>query len=163
MNILITGGKSAIALKISKAFDRKKVVFADYGEIPAFVSENFQFKSLGIKNEETLAHTLLSFCLDHAIDAILPLHELEITEVAKASLLFNEFGIDLLLPAAQNIAGYFNELLESSDWVFLHKGKVVFSTAMPFIGEKNIPAGLSGVFYFSPTSLKLKLMCIKSA
>ncbi|MGY0037739.1 hypothetical protein [Pedobacter sp. NJ-S-72] len=63
MKTLITGGKSAQALKILKAFTNDQVLLGDYGDMPSFASAQYQFVSLGDKNEETIAHTLLNACL----------------------------------------------------------------------------------------------------
>lgn len=98
MKILITAGKSASALKKLNRFDQYQVVLADYGEVPLLFSKHYQIISLGEKNEETLAHTLLNHCLNEEITAILPLQADEVEAVLKAETLFNEFGIEVLLP-----------------------------------------------------------------
>lgn len=162
MKILITGAKSATALKLFKAFDQYEVLFADYGEIPVFMSKDYQLKSLGKKNEDTLAHVLLSFCLDHGIEAILPLYEEEIEAVSKSNILFNEFGIEILLPKVEYIADYFAKDIQSTDWLFFDKGNLIFSTIQPVPELKNIGSqSLSGVFYCSPKDFKLQLITIK--
>jgi hypothetical protein len=162
LKILITGGKSATALKLIKAFDQHEVMFADYGEIPAFLPKDYQLKSLGKKNEDTLAHVLLSFCLDYGIEAILPLYEQEIIAVSKANTLFNEFGIEILLPEAERISDYFGMDFQYKDWLFFYKGALIFSTfstmeKLAYAASKN----LSGVFYCSQKDFKLQLMTIK--
>ena len=98
MKILITGGKSAVALKVLKAFEQHEVIVADYGEVPSFSSSKYQLISLGEKNEDIIAHVLLNYCLDHGVDALVPLHEFEIEPIAKSKILFNEFNVSVLLP-----------------------------------------------------------------
>lgn len=98
MKILITGGRSALALKLLKVFANDKVVFADYGEMPSIVTPQYYFISLGERNDEIIAHNLLNHCLNEAADAILPLHHFEIGEIAKSVVLFEEFGIRVLKP-----------------------------------------------------------------
>lgn len=104
MKILITGGRSAQALKMLAKFADDQIVFADYGDVPVFPSEKYRFLTLGERNDDIIAHNLLSHCLNEAVDAILPLHAFEIAEVAKSILLFEEFNIQVLIPeTAQTI------------------------------------------------------------
>ncbi|MBC7567653.1 MAG: hypothetical protein H7223_11900 [Pedobacter sp.] len=98
MKILITGGKSIKALKLIKAYSNDKVILADYGDMPSFPSITYSFISLGIQNNEVVAHNLLTICLDEAVDAIIPLHKFEVDEILKTSVLFDEFNITVILP-----------------------------------------------------------------
>ncbi|RZJ83860.1 MAG: hypothetical protein EOO20_22040 [Chryseobacterium sp.] len=103
MKILITGGKSASALKLLKAFPNDKVVLADYGEMPSIVTAQYHFISLGERNDDIIAHNLLNHCLDEAVDAVLPLHHFEMEDIAKSAVLFEEFSIKVLMPDADQI------------------------------------------------------------
>lgn len=96
MKVLITGGKSAPAFKLLKTFKQEEVILADYGEMPQFRSAAYQFISLGLLNMDTVAHTLLTFCLDHTINAIIPVNDFEEAAVEKSRVLFEEFGIQVL-------------------------------------------------------------------
>ena len=149
MKIIITGGKSALALKMLKAFEQYEVVLADYGEMPNFSTASCAFFSLGPPNEDTIAHTLLNSCLDAAVDMILPLQVEEVIQVAKANVLFSEFNIEVLLPS--DIVRYTNpNLPKYEDWVVFKKGEVLFSTvahAELFAFGKS--ADLTGAFYFN--------------
>jgi len=160
LKVLITGGKSALALKIAKAFVQHQVVLADYGDVPLFP----KFISLGKKNEDTIAHTLLSACLDEEVDVVLPLYNFEITAMAKAKVLFNEFNVDILLPNT-DLKTYFYEqlVLKSDSWVAFWKGEALF---MSSTDEQLIAFGksanLNGVFYFNSAHAvaNLKLITI---
>lgn len=99
MKILITGGKSAPALKLIRQFPNDTIILADYGEMPLFPSGTYRFISLGIRNNEVLAHNLLTFCLDESADAIIPLDHLELEEVQKSKVLFEEFNISIITAA----------------------------------------------------------------
>ena len=103
MRILITGGKSAAALKLLKAFADDNVVLADYGEMPSIVTAQYHFISLGERNDDIIAHNLLNHCLDEAADAVLPLHDFELEEIAKSAVLFEEFHIKVLMPDTDQI------------------------------------------------------------
>lgn len=161
MKTLITGGNSATALKLSKAFTQHEVLLADYGEIPVFSSKNYQLKSLGLKNEDTTAHHLLSFCLDNEIAAILPLHPFEINATAKARTLFNEFNIQVILPAEKDIEKYTTNI-KSNDWLLFINGKLVYTSFHQLPVEINAEVeNLSGAFYYL-TNNKLGLITTKT-
>lgn len=99
MRILITGGKSALAFRLRRQYQQEEILMADYGEMPQFGSAEYQFMSLGPKNADTTAHTLLTFCLDNAVEAILPVNDFEIEAVSKSRILFEEFNIHVLTTA----------------------------------------------------------------
>lgn len=155
MKILLTGGKSAVALKLLKAFTKYKVVLADYGDVPLFATKDYELISLGIKNEEVLAHTILNNCLNEGVDAILPIHNFEMEALAKAEVLFNEFNISLLLPNALELNKYFkdNEVKKSDHWAVFNKGELIFSTRDH---QTTLELGrnkeLNGAFYINPNN-----------
>lgn len=103
MKILITGGKSAHALKMVRVFADDEIVLADYGDMPSFPSARYHFISLGERNDDIIAHNLLNYCLNEGVDAILPLHVFEINEIAKSTVLFEEFNIRVLMPDADHV------------------------------------------------------------
>ncbi|RYZ86460.1 MAG: hypothetical protein EOP04_13840 [Proteobacteria bacterium] len=103
MKILITGGKSAQALKLLKIYADDKVVLADYGEMPSLATPQYYFISLGKRNDDIIAHNLLNHCLDESAEAIFPLHDFEIGEVDKSRVLFEEFGIKVVIPDADQV------------------------------------------------------------
>lgn len=157
LKILITGGNSSTALKLLKAFKDDEVILADYGDVPSFSLPNYQFKTLGVKNEDTIAHTLLNNCLDEGVDVILPLHKFEIEAVAKADILFNEFNIEVLLPKADDLHQYLNGG-KADDWLVFKNGEIIFTTnanesAIAYGNDKQ----LNGVFYFKEENQGLVL------
>lgn len=155
MKILLTGGKSAVALKLLKAFTNDKVVLADYGDVPLFATKDYELISLGVKNETVLAHTLLNNCLNEGVDAILPIHSFEIETLAKAEVLFNEFNISLLLPNAFELNQYFkpSEAKKSENWAVFNKGELIFSTLDDqTIAELGRDKNLNGAFYIQPNN-----------
>ena len=150
MKTLITGGKSAQSLKLLKAFTEDQVVLGDYGEAPAFSSPQYQFISLGEKNEDTIAHSLLNACLDQEADRLLPLHRFELEAVVKALVLFEEFNIHVLLPNILTFPLYFQQApVDTSVWAFYDKSELKFGT------DPDLPlhlAGLNGIFYMQETT-----------
>lgn len=98
MRILITGGKSAQALKQANRFINDRVILADYGDMPSFPSATYTFLSLGERNDDIIAHNLLNHCLNEGVDAILALADFEMAELMKSAVLFAEFNIEILTP-----------------------------------------------------------------
>lgn len=165
MRTLITGGKSASALKLLKAFANQHILLADYGDMPAFSSEAYQMHALGKRNDDTTAHTLLNNCLDENIEVLLPLHDFEIEAVAKSMVLFEEFGIKVLLPAPAELPKYLNTVKQSGDWALYQDGILQFpENATAAQKELGLKENLNGVFYTvdSPEGLIPVLFTINS-
>lgn len=156
MKILITGGNNAKALKLMKAFPSHFVLLADYGDVPGIITEKYAFSSLGILNKDSIAHILLNFCITEAIDCIIPLHAYEIEPLAKSAVLFGEYGIQVLLPDADEVFGYIPDEKQSflNFAVYIH-GDCIFSSegnAAP----KKLSSSFNGVFgYNNVDDLKL--------
>lgn len=153
MNILITGGKSAAALKLLKAFANDTVILADYGEMPAFSSSAYQMISLGDRNDDITAHNLLNSCLDQDADAVLPLHTFEIEAVSKSIVLFEEFGIRVFLPQLNELPQYLNHVNTSpGNWALYQQGTLLFPADAPEILKMlGSTRKLNGVFYTTAT------------
>lgn len=165
MKILITGGKSASALKLLKAFANQHILLADYGDMPTFSSAAYQMHSLGIRNDDTTAHTLLNNCLDENVEMLLPIHDFEIEAVAKSMVLFEEFGIQVLLPQPADLPKYLSTDKQSGDWALYQNGLLQFpENASEAQKELGIKEQLNGVFYTldRPEGLKAVLFTINS-
>lgn len=142
-----------MALKLAKAFADSEILFADYGDVPQLATSSYQFKSLGFRNDEVVAHQLLSFCLDNQVDVLLPLSLFEVAPLAKSSLLFEEFGIQLMVPGANELANFLGNDKSAEIAVFLN-GKSVFST------NKNTIEGPNGAFYILNGNKALQLITL---
>ncbi len=156
MKILITGGNNAKALKLMKAFPSHFVLLADYGDVPGIITEKYAFSSLGVLNKDSIAHILLNFCITEAIDCIIPLHDYEIEPLAKSAVLFGEYGIQVLLPDADVVAGYIADEKQSfpNFAVYIH-GDCIFSSGEN-TAPKKLQSSFNGVFgYNSAGDLKL--------
>ena len=122
--------------------------------MPVVPMKNFQFVSLGDKNPDTAAHILLKSCLDAGVDTLLPLHQFEIIAVAESILLFNEFGIQPLVPEPAWFAVVHKETA-TKDWAILDHGKVRFSTV-----NCQPQADLTGAFYLNNDGTPVKLFAL---
>lgn len=149
MKTLITGGKSAQALKLLKAFSGDQVLLADYGEIPSFISSNYHFVSLGDRNDDTIAHTLLNACLDQEADRLVPIYHFELEAVMKSALLFEEFNVHVLLPGNGQFESFSLAAAGNpAHWVVYDRGSLVYASD-PATGALSHHDGLNGVFYIS--------------
>lgn len=153
MKTLITGGKSALALKLLKAFTGDQVILADYGDMPAFVSPQYQMIDLGVRNDDTIAHNLLNACLDQEADRLLPLFSFELEAVVKSAVLFEEFNIHILLPDTANFQQYFDSIpADKKNWAVFDQGQLVYSTLLDTaLLETGNADGLNGAFYVTET------------
>lgn len=138
-----------------KAFPSHFVLLADYGEVPGIITENYAFASLGTLNKDSIAHILLNFCITEAIDCIIPLHHYEVEPLAKSAVLFGEYGIQVLLPEADTVAGYMKaEETAYPDFAVFIQGDRIFSGSdSPLPG--NLSPALNGVFSYNQSDLKL--------
>jgi len=151
LKTLITGGKSAQALKLLKAFSGDQVILGDYGDMPSFVSSQYQLMDLGPRNDDTIAHNLLNACLDQEADRLLPIYSFELEAVSKSAVLFEEFNIHVLLPDTATFPVYFDAPAgDKKNWAVFDKGQLVYSTLLDTEllkggEEKN----LNGAFYIT--------------
>jgi hypothetical protein len=155
LKTLITGGKSSQALKLLKAFPGDQVLLADYGDAPAFSSAQYQFVSLGERNEDTTAHNLLNACLDQEAQRLLPLYTSELEAVVRSIVLFEEFNIHVLLPDLLSFPEYpLTGAGNLQSWAVYDKGQLLF-TSVPALPSDNTE-GLNGVFYIEETTEGVK-------
>lgn len=75
-------------------------IFVSSEEIPTVLLENGRYFKIPKPAETTFVHELLKIALDLQADAILPLSILEIQRMSLETKLFEEYGINIHLPAA---------------------------------------------------------------
>lgn len=153
MKTLITGGKSAQALKLLKAFTADQVILADYGEIPSYASAQYQFISLGERNDEIVAHNLLNTCLDQGIERLLPIYNFEVEAVAKSAILFEEFNIHVLLPDIHTFSTYpLTGAVNKQNWAIYNKGELLYAALQETdLQDAGKAKSLNGAFYMEET------------
>lgn len=152
MKILISAGKSAKAFKVKNLLVNHELILADFGEMPDFVGTDYKFVSLGQRNNETLAHTILTMCLDLGVEACLPLEREEIFACSEAKILFEEFNIALLVPELEYLKSF--NPIESAD-----KNITILMNGEDLLTGKinNQLMGLSGIYYSRSLALKPQL------
>ena len=151
MKTLITGGKSAQALKLLKAFTADQVLLADYGEIPSYASAQYQFVTLGERNEDTIAHNLLNACLDQEADRLLPLYQFELEALVKSAVLFEEFNIHILLPDLNDFPYYeLGGAIDKQNCAVYDRGVLIYASHLETLEGISAP-NLNGAFYINQT------------
>ncbi len=146
MRVLITAGKSALAYKLKKAFHGDTLFLADYGDMPGVPLQDTIWLSLGKYQKDALIHVLLAKCLDQQVDCLIPLYQQEIEMLLQARLLFEEFGITLLLPEIEAYSFPSTSNRTSNTWLIRMHGKLHYQEGLDeFLPELDWPQ--NGAFY----------------
>lgn len=143
MKILITGAKTATALKLIKAFGQYEVLLGDYGDLPNITTNTYSFVELGDWKADVLAHNLLTKCLDYQVDVLLPIYASEVVALVKSIVLFEEFGIKVLLPDELEL-----KPIDAKDWAVFDQGQLIFST-LEVAPDRDKQTQLNGAYQMS--------------
>ncbi len=98
MYTLITAANSAQAYSLQKTLNDAHILLGDYMELPELLIKSGKVLQLPNPQNIAYAHLMLAFCLEKNITAIYPLRDIEQQNLLSAELLFNEYGIQLILP-----------------------------------------------------------------
>ena len=85
MKILITSKKHIASYQLAFLLKENDIIFGE------------SFTDFPLENSNSLAHQLLAFCLTHQIEKVFPLRYSELEALAESKVLFEEFGIDVML------------------------------------------------------------------
>ncbi|HLT42007.1 MAG TPA: hypothetical protein VKZ95_04820 [Sphingobacteriaceae bacterium] len=103
-NVLITSGISAFAQRVAKLFAEKNLVFADSKPIPTPFINTGKYVAIPSPDKSSYVHEVLKVCLDLSINKVVPLGKDEYLPLARSKVLFEEYGIVVLLPDLENLA-----------------------------------------------------------
>lgn len=104
MKILITGAANPQAYQVKKLFTGEHVlVLGDSMDLPEFMLKTKTMLKLPAVDSASFAHEVLTLCLDEQIDLLVPLRQAELLPLAKARILFEEYGIALVVPSLVRI------------------------------------------------------------
>jgi hypothetical protein len=162
--ILITAAHTATALKFSKAFAGEDLVLGDYGTATELKIASYTLVSLDKFRKNAIAHNLLAKCLDLNIRILVPVYFEEIEALSTAILLFEEYGITVIVPEAARCATL-PKITQAANWILANQGEILFS-AGNFEDNLNTPAdrgvfawdsqtkvwGIYGVHYYQKTT-----------
>ncbi len=125
MTVLITAASHAEAYRLERLLQSTHVVFADYHHLPNFSFSSRQFINIPKGDSNTYAHEVLKVCLDLEIDKIYPLYSDEILALAGSQQLFNEYGIEVIIPSLNWLKrNPFKKTTYSKNLVILEKGNI---------------------------------------
>lgn len=96
--ILITSGVSAFTQRVAELFPENTVFLGDSNPIPSVFLSSWKYIAIPSPIKASFVHELLKLCLDLSIRKLLPLSEDELIPLAKNKLLFQEYGISVLVP-----------------------------------------------------------------
>ena len=98
--ILITFGTDALAQRIGKLLaDQYTLLYASSQPFPDILLKQ-HYRKLPTASNPTYVHEVLKLALDDSVDFILPLGQGELQALHEARVLFEEYGITLLMPTS---------------------------------------------------------------
>lgn len=125
-NILITYGTRPLAQRAGKiAQQLHHTLFATCEEIPSIFASTYHKIPHGAN--PVFAHELLKLCLDQGVDYILPMEPSECTTLADTRVLFEEYGISVLLPTDFNNIATVQNPPSNYPMELFHNGKSLWS------------------------------------
>lgn len=144
MVALITGAASAAAFRIKRLLDFDRVIFADHLDLPQSIFKETRFLQIPAGTSSSFAHQLLKLCLDNQVDMVFPLRKDELQPLAEAKVLFGEYGIRLVVPEPEQLAGMPVDAGSKSDCIILSDGLIIGGQFMELL---HFPSD-SGIFSF---------------
>ncbi|WP_017257608.1 hypothetical protein [Pedobacter arcticus] len=87
MKVLITTSQHVASFQLAALLKGSEIIFGDH------------FTDYPTDASNSIAHQILKFCLDHQIEKVFPLAFAEVAELRKSIILFDEFGIEVMLSA----------------------------------------------------------------
>lgn len=143
MAILITAASYSAAFKIDRMLGSPSVYFGEQLEMPPIPGK--KFIHLPEVASSSYINEMLKLCLDNQISTVLPLKRTEILALSTARQLFEEYGIDMIIPSDIYIQNSLNE------WTSLGTELLILSDGQVIAGiipdEFSLPANEnSGIF-----------------
>lgn len=92
MKVLITRLKHAASFELAFLLKSDEVLFGDH------------FADFPDTTSNAIAHQILKFCLDHHVERVFPLALEEVVDLRKSTVLFEEFGIEMMISETLKIA-----------------------------------------------------------
>ena len=143
--ILITGAANTEAYRLSRLIDASQVIFADHQELPNFSKSSNQFVKISSGKAPSFAHELLTVCLDLGVDTVFALYKDEVMALSEANVLFEEFGIKLMIPSVEWLSRNLDPQAYASknNLVVLDNGNIIGGSLSEILWPKE---NLTGVF-----------------
>ncbi len=118
MNILITAALSAQAYRLSRFLDSDNNIFlGDSGDLPLIGFIGKSFIKIPDADSASFSHLLLAQCLDLNIRIVYPLKRAEVLSLSEARLLFDEYGIKIMVPDRLSAEKLIPEKLDNGELI----------------------------------------------
>lgn len=140
--ILLTYGTRPIAQRIVKLLSaHHQLILATNEEVPSVLAHTY--KSIPNPANPVFAHEMLKLCLDQGIDLILPLGAAEIEVLSGSSILFEEYGINIVRPFLSPQQEIIKQIPAGAPLLIVHDSKSLSE-------DCQIPSGVeNGVYALS--------------
>ncbi|WP_353184116.1 hypothetical protein [Parapedobacter lycopersici] len=158
---LITQGTQPLAQRLARQLPAThRVVFGAADEMPEVLLRSGNYVRIPQADSPAFAHEMLKRCLDSHVEVLIPLGKYELKPLLEAKLLFNEYGIRVLLPEQ----ALFDQLMLFENppaqlpLHILENGQPLNHATVDIAGPMD--TGLSGVFVLSDSGDEAALCCI---
>ncbi len=158
---LITQGTKPLAQRLARLLPAThRVVFGAADEMPEVLLRSGNYVRIPQAVSPAFAHEMLKRCLDSQVEVLIPLGKYELKPLLEAKLLFNEYGIRILLPEQS----LFDQLMLFENppvqlpLHVLENGQPLNQAAVDITGPMD--TGLSGVFILSDSGDEAALCCL---
>ncbi|MGN6179219.1 MAG: hypothetical protein ACTHNW_08560 [Mucilaginibacter sp.] len=98
MSILITAATTAESYQLKNKLESKDIILGDFMELPELMVKTGKMISLPNPASNSYSHQVLTLCLDRNINTIYPLRKEEQQLLKEAGQLFEEYGIEIVIP-----------------------------------------------------------------
>lgn len=157
-SILITQGTRPFAQRVARHLPAgQRIVFGAADEMPEVLLHNGNYVRLPSPRSSTFAHEMLKICLDRQVATLIPLGKLELGRLMEARILFEEYGVQLLLPERRAL-----ETLVVIENPPAQLPLMVLENGVPITDHAagRMDAALSGVFTQSDSGDEIALCCV---
>lgn len=142
MGVMITGAASAAAFRLNRILGFEEVTFADHFDLPQSVFKETRFLRIPEGSSQAFAHQLLKICLDNHIEMVFPLRRTELRPLAEARVLFEEYGIKVIVPEGPALDQMPISPSQEDDFMILSDGLILGGQ---FMELTHLP-GNTGIF-----------------
>lgn len=98
MCILITAATTAESYQLKNKLGSDDIILGDFMELPELMVKTGKMINLPNPASNSYSHQVLTLCLDRGIDTIYPLLKEEQVLLTEARRLFEEYGIEIIIP-----------------------------------------------------------------
>ncbi len=152
--MLLTFGTRAFSQRLAKQFGQQfELLMATSEEVPSFLASKYLPIPTGLN--PVFSHELLKLCLDHHIQYLLPLGLSEIQSLSATKVLFEEYGIEVLCPASDELSDLF--VIENPNSSVVTD---VYLAGQSLTSDHTLTKNISGLFSFADDEEEIALCTI---